>query len=131
MDLGNAKAFKPNQIVKMKVSGFKKQRSVSQLGLLMACIKLVSDNTENPNWDTLNRAKLSLKASLNFVETSSCVVVENRVIIQYKSFSFKELPHMIACNLFDRAFPILGDVIGLTAEQLVQEAKKLMGGRCV
>ena len=82
--------YKDNQIVKAKVVGFQKQRSVAQLGLLMACINEVVKNTENENWSSKERSKLSLKAMLGYVDTSSSVVFENKVIVKYRSFSFKD-----------------------------------------
>lgn len=121
--------YKDNQIVKAKVQGFQKQRSIAQLGLMMACIKEVVKNTEQENWSSKDRAKLSLKALLNFVDSSASVVIDNKVIIKYRSFSFDNLKHMEACNLFDRAFPLLAGVIGKTAEELIYEAKKNMKKR--
>ena len=64
-DAENWSNYKDNQIVRAKVVGFQKQRSVTQLGLLMACISEVVKNTEDENWSSRERAKLSLKAMLN------------------------------------------------------------------
>ena len=125
-DSENWSNYKDNQIVKAKVTGFQKQRSVTQLGLMMACISEVVKNTENENWSSRDRAKLSLKAYLNYVDTSASVVFGKRVIIKYRSFSFDELKHMEACNLFDRAFPILAGVIGVTVDELISSAKENM-----
>ena len=125
-DSENWANYKDNQIVKAKVTGFQKQRSVTQLGLMMACISEVVKNTENENWSSRDRAKLSLKAYLNYVDTSASVVFGKRVIIKYRSFSFDELKHMEACNLFDRAFPILAGVIGVTVDELISSAKENM-----
>ena len=125
-DSENWSNYKDNQIVKAKVTGFQKQRSVTQLGLMMACISEVVKNTENENWSSRDRAKLSLKAYLNYADTSASVVFGKRVIIKYRSFSFDELKHMEACNLFDRAFPILAGVIGVTVDELISSAKENM-----
>ena len=125
-DLEKWSNYKDNQVVKAKISGFQKQRSVHQLGLLMACIKIVVDNTENENWSSKERAKLSLKAMLNYVDSSASIVYQNKVIIKYRSFSFKDLKHMEACKLFDRAFPLLAGVIGITEDELIANAKAKM-----
>ena len=118
--------YKINQIVKVKVTGYRKQRSATQLGLLMACIKLVADNSDNENWNTPGRAKLSLKAMLGYVDESCSVVVDNRVIVKYRSFAFSELSHMESVGLFDKAFPVLASVIGLQEGELIAEAKSRM-----
>jgi len=125
-DLEKWNNYKENQIIKAKVTGYQKQRSATHLGLLMACIKEVVDNTENENWSSRDRAKLSLKAMLGYVDTSASVVYQNRVIVKYRSFAFDSLKHMEACNLFERAYPILAGVIGVSVDELISEAKSKM-----
>jgi len=128
-DVVNWSNYKDNQVVKAKVTGFQKQRSIAQLGLMMACIQEVVENTEQENWSSKDRAKLSLKALLNFVDSSASVVFNGKVIVKYRSFSFDNLRHMEACNLFDRAFPLLAGVIGVTEEKLIRTAKENMKKR--
>jgi len=117
--------FKENQITKHKVSGVKKERSYLQLKMLHGCLKMVAANTENPNWDTLAKAKFSLKVALHFIKEDVVVVdKQGRVHFEYRSFGYDGLEHMEACKVFDRAWPILAAVIGVTEYELLEESRR-------
>jgi hypothetical protein len=117
--------FKPNQITTHKVTGSKKERSYLQLCMLLACIATVAENSEHPNWDTPKKAKFSLKVALHYVNEDVAIVdKKGRVIFQYRSFGYEGLDHMEACNLFDRAWPILASVIGVSVDVLLAESRK-------
>jgi len=115
--------FKENQVTQHKVTGSRKQRSWQQLKL-HACLKTVAENTENPNWNTPEKAKFSLKIALDYIN-SDAIVVDNRgnVHMQYRSFGYDDLGHMEACKLFERAWPILADVIGVSVDELLAEGE--------
>lgn len=117
--------YKENQITKHKVTGAKKQRSWQQLKMLHACLKLVSENTEDPNWNTPEKAKFSLKIALDYINRDA-IVVDKRgnVHMQYRSFGYQDLGHMEACKLFERAWPILAGVIGVSESELLGEADR-------
>ena len=117
--------LKDNQVSVWKLvsKGARKSRSFKQLSLVMAALRVVVANTENPNWDTVPKAKLSLKVALGYIDTDSAVVSPSgQVILNYRSFSYRDLGHMAACKLFDRAFPILAGVIGVDEEALLEMA---------
>ena len=120
--------LKENQVVLVKVlsKGFKKQRSYQQLKLFHAAISVVVANTDHPNWNTKAKAKLSLKVALNFVDESAMVYNERtgQVVVKYRSFGYDDLEHMEACRVFDRAWPILAKVIGVTGEELLDAAHR-------
>jgi hypothetical protein len=117
--------LKDNQVSVWKLvsKGARKSRSFKQLSLVMAALRVVVANTENPNWDTVPKAKLSLKVALGYIDTDSAVVSPSgQVILNYRSFSYRDLGHMAACKLFDRAFPILANVIRVDEEDLIEMA---------
>lgn len=117
--------YQENQITKHKIVGTKKQRSWKQLKMLHACLKLVSENTENPSWNTPEKAKFSLKIALDYINRDAIVVdKKGNIHVQYRSFGYADLPHLEACKLFDRAWPILADVIGVTEAELLREIAK-------
>ena len=119
--------FKENQISVWKCveKGVKKQRSYRQFNLFHAALRVVAFNSEDMNWDTLPRAKLSLKVALNYIHDDSAVVMpDGRVLLNYRSFSFKDLNHMEANRVFDRSWPILATVIGTTEAKLLEAAYK-------
>jgi hypothetical protein len=116
--------LKPNQVSvwTLQSKGVQKQRSFQQLKLVMAALRVVVANSEDPNWDTVAKAKLSLKVALSYIDPGSAVVSPGGVVLNYRSFGYEDLKHMEATLLFDRAFPILAKVIGVDSEVLVQNA---------
>ena len=117
--------LKDNQVSVWKLvsKGARKSRSFQQLKLVMAALRVVVANTENHNWNTVPKAKLSLKVALGYIDTDSAVVSPSgQVILNYRSFSYRDLGHMAACKLFDRAFPILAGVIGVDEGDLLEMA---------
>jgi len=119
--------FKPNQISVWKCieKGVKKQRSYRQFNLFHAALRVVVANTEDQNWRTVDRAKLSLKVSLGYIDTGSAVVgPDGEVVLNYRSFAFKSLSHMAANKIFDRSWPILANVIGVDADTIIEMAKR-------
>ena len=119
--------FKENQVTlfEVKTKGTTKQRSWEQLKLFGAALRVVVTNTEDQNWNTLDKAKLSLKIELNFVDQNAIVYNERtrQVVVKYRSFGYDGLRHMEACNVFNRSWPILAKVIGVTEETLIEMAK--------
>jgi len=119
--------IKENQVLVLKVvsQGVKKKRSFQQLKLFMQAIRVVVYNTEDPNWETVDRAKLSLKVALGFIDPNSAVVApDGSVVLNYRSFGYENLPAMEANHIFDRAFPVLAKVIGVDVDALLEMAKK-------
>lgn len=129
-DLDRWSEYKDNQVLRCKVSGFRKQRSVEQLGLFMACCALVADNTDNPQWNTQEKVKFQVKVALHFVDESVVAVrSDGTVVFQYRSLSFSQLQHMEACRFFDRAFDVLADFLGVSVTSLIETAQEQMGRR--
>lgn len=116
--------YKENQVTKHRVTGSRKERSWQQLKMLHACLKLVADNTEDKNWNTPEKAKFSLKIALNYINEGLIVVdKQGNVHVQYRSFGYADLPHMEANMLFDRAWPILAGVLGISVDELLAEGR--------
>lgn len=126
-DIAAYDEIKENQVAlfKLQTKGATKQRSWDQLKLFGAALRVVVTNTEDPNWNTLAKAKLSLKVKLNFVDENAIIYDEARkqIVVRYRSFGYDGLKHMEACNVFNRSWPILAGVIGVTEETLIEMAK--------
>lgn len=123
-DAAKLAEFYDNQPLKAKITGTRKERSWQQLKMLHSCIKTVSDNTDNPNWNTPEKAKFSLKIELDYINRDTLVVdKKGNVKVQYRSFGYDDLPHAEACHLFDRAWPILAGVIGVSVDELLAESR--------
>lgn len=123
------KEYKPNQIVKLKITGVQKPRSIKQIGTYFACCKLVSENTEDQKWNDYKKVDWQLRNRLQFFDHDLTLVINGNVQFKVRSISFKNLKHAEACNYFDRAFELMGKFLGVTAEVLVEEAKSRMKTR--
>ena len=126
------KEYKQFQLVRVKTYsvGSKKERSVTQLGLIYACIALWANNTDNLMLNTPDKAKFALKVALDFRDPNICFVRGDGVVqFQYRSFSFDTLDHMEACNIFERGFDFIAKSMGITKEKLISEAQARMGRR--
>lgn len=119
------KNFKPNQILRAKVSGIRKVRSVPQLRLFFACCRTVVDNTEDPNWNNVDKVKNQVKIALQFIDLNKSIVDEKGIFHpHYRSICFAELGHLEANNFFDRAWPILAKKIGVSVDDLLRNAER-------
>ena len=119
------KELKPNQPIECKVNelGAKKSRSVAQFNLFHAALRVVSHNTFDRNWNTLDKSKFSLKIELEYFDRDSAIVrPDGTVILGVRSFGFKALPHMEANDIFNRGFVVLAGVIGVDVDDLVHQA---------
>ncbi len=124
-DLEASKEFRDNQIVRAKIQGVKKERSYKQLKMFHGVLRTVAENARHPNWNNLPKAKFSLKVALNYVNEGVVAVDrQGTVHFSYRSFGYADLPHMEACNVFDRSWPILAKVLGITEKKLLENADK-------
>ena len=124
-----AKNLKENRIVKHKITTLsaEKERSVTQLNLLMAACQYFADNTENPHWDTKDKVKFQLKVATDFRDPDTVIVdPKGNVHFLYRSFSFDTLKHMEACRIFERCYEILAGGLGMSVEDLVRAVKEGM-----
>lgn len=121
--------FKNHQHVRLKAYsiGPQKQRSVEQLNLLMACCQLVADNMDNERFNTKEKVKFACKVHCHFVDENVVAVSPTGGIqFKYRSFSFSELKHMEACNIFEKCFEYMADLLGISKDKLISEAKARM-----
>lgn len=117
-------SFKENQILVAKVSGTTKERSLRQLRLFFACCRTVVENTEDINWNNVDKVKNQVKVQLQFIDMQKSTVVKGIFYPHYRSISFTELNFMGANNFFDQAFPILAKQIGISTQELLENAER-------
>ena len=115
--------FKNRQVVKCRVQGIKKPRSYEQLKLYWQCCQLVAHNTDDPDWHTKESVDFQVRVELRFYKKDRIKVVGNQVLMELCSISYKELPHIQACNYFDRAFEVMSKKIGVDVMTLLTEAQ--------
>ena len=113
--------YAENKIIDANLKGVTIPRSYEQLKLYFACCQKVSENTDDPQWET--------KEDVDFQCRVQCKIIDNiRVVhgiayIQVGSISYDQLSHLKACNYFDRAFDIMAKKIGVTVDELTAEAE--------
>ena len=93
----------------------------------MACAKITAENTDDHNWNTKDKVVEQVKIKVRFIE--SYMVVEGNVHMKTRSISFKNLPHMEACNFFERGFKEMASFLQVTVDELVEMAQERMGRR--
>jgi hypothetical protein len=120
-DVDQIADFPLNKILKAKVTGALKPRSYEQLQTFWCCCKTLCENSEDPNHATKDLVAEWVKVKLKYID--SWMVIDNIVHIKTKSISYKTLPHMMACNLFDRAFDLIAKTLGITRDELLANAK--------
>ena len=123
-DQEQVKEFKPNQIVKEKITGVKKPRSLLQFRMFHGVLRTCANNARHPNWNTVDKAKFSLKVALHYVDEGVTAVDRHGTVhFSYRSFGYADLPHMEACNVFERSWPILAKVLGVSVEKLLENVE--------
>ena len=102
----------------------KNPRSVRQLNMFFACCQTVADNTEDKYWNTKEKVAFQVKVALQFINLNETIVdPQGKVHFKYRSISFDELPHMEACDFFNRAWEVLAAKIGVTVEKLLENSQ--------
>ena len=123
-DLSSCKEFKPNQIVRAKISGIKKPRSLLQFRMFHGVLRTCANNARHPNWNTVDKAKFSLKVALHYVDEGVTAVDRHGTVhFSYRSFGYAGLPHMEANRVFERSWPILAKVLGVSVEKLLENVE--------
>ncbi len=127
-DLEISREYKQNQILRCKLYGVEKPRSVEQMNTYWATCQLVSENTENRLWSTKNKVDFQCRVELHFVDPDLVVVKpDGTVIFSYRSIAFVNLGHIEACGYFDRAFEVMAKFLGTTTDKLIEMVKDRIG----
>ena len=117
-DLTALKNYKENQILRATLVGVQKPRSYEQLKLYWACCKKVAENLEGKSKEDVD---FEVKFILRYIKAFR--VMNGIATAEVGSISFSELNHLDACNFFDRAFPVLAKMIGVSTEELLRNVK--------
>ena len=121
--------FKDNQIVRLKVTGTRKERSLKQLRTYFAACRLLSENTENGKWNTYKKVDWQLRNRLKFYDMSLTLVIDGNVQFKVRSISFKNLKHIEACDFFSRAYDLMAKYLDVDVDVFIEEVKSRCGGR--
>ncbi len=119
----NLKAFLPNQILKAKLTGTLKARSVEQNKWVHAMFRFVAHNTDDHEWDTPEKVKRNVKMALKFFK-DEVIVQGNKVFFELRSFRFDEMEQPEANMVYDQCKHICAAKLKVAPEVLEANAEK-------
>ncbi|HUT16965.1 MAG TPA: hypothetical protein VMW84_01555 [Acidobacteriota bacterium] len=117
------KSFAENQIIRGDLYGVKKPRSVLQNNWLHNMLKIVAENTDDPDWDTPEKVKRNVKIKMKFFK-DSVIVAKNRVYFELRSFAFDEMSHEEATVKYEEAKIICAKFLKVSPESLEANAQE-------
>ena len=116
------KAYQHNQIVRCKITGTRKQRSVQQNAWVHAMFRYVAANTDDPEWNTPEAVKYMVKRVMNFFDYVG--IEREQVFFKLRSFAFDRMEHNEANIRYEDCKNICAKKLGVDPEILEAEAKK-------
>ena len=116
------RAYKSNQMLRIQIYGTRKQRSVLQNRWVHAMFRIVAANTEDPEWDTLNKVKRKVKMAMHFFK-EDVTVQGNKVYFELRSFAFDKMEHNEANVRYEEAKNICAKKLGVDPKTLEAQAK--------
>lgn len=120
-------AYRRNQLVRCRITkvGAALMPSVEQNNTLHKCFELVADNTDHRS---KAHAKEACKIDIDYRDMGFVMVrPDGGIQFRYRSFSFTDLPAgRERDRVMDQAFHWCADQLGLTVEDMVEEAKSRM-----
>ena len=117
------RSYRPNQIVKAKISGIRKEASVPQFRMFHACMRTIADNTSDSQWNDLVKVKVQLKHLLNFFK-STVVLPDGSIHFELDSFAFSNYSKVFKEKIIERSLPILAKKIGITVDELLVNCER-------
>lgn len=123
-DQDESSCHKKNQVVTLRITGIMKPHSVKQMNTYWSACAMCAENTDDKHFNTKLKVDMQLRHFLHFVDPS-CTIVNrnNEVQFRYLSIAFKNLKQAERTNYFDQAFEQIGKWMGISADQVVEEAK--------
>jgi len=125
-----SKEFKLFQIVRNKIFGFKKERSLKQLGLYWdRCTHVAELLSDHENQLTKEDVDFDLKVQIAKKHPSMIKrfkVINGIVYMEPLSIKFENMEHLKACKYFDLAFDLMAKWLGISTKELLHNDK----GRC-
>jgi hypothetical protein len=115
--------FRANQIVKVKVKGTTKSRSVLQNQWIHVIFKKTAENSRDPDWQTPEMVKRNVKMAMRFFK-DEVIVHGNRVYFELRSFAFHEMEQSEANRVFSHAVEICAAHLGVEPETLKTESMR-------
>ena len=126
-----SKGYKLFQILKSKFWGIAKPRSVKQLNTYFACCKLSSEILSDHN-NIFSKEDIDFEVKTRVAKDNPSMIKRFKMIsgvmyIEPISVAFRNMKHLEACKFFDKGFPIMGKMVQMDSEELIEKAQEKMG----
>lgn len=122
-DMEKLKAYIPNQVLRAKITGNKRPRSVEQHRWIFGIFQIVASNSGDDGWNTVDKVKRNVKMMMQFF--SERFVVGDQVYFELKSFAFDQMPQEEANQVYEKAKEICAWKLGVDPNILEANAKNL------
>ena len=125
-----SKEFADNQVIRGKLYGVKKERSLQQLNTYWACCGFVAEQLSD-HLKIWTRNDVDFEVKIRVAKENPAMIkrfksVDGIVYMEPISIAIPNLPHIMACKYFDRAFPVIGSLIGMDDKSLIRETQARM-----
>lgn len=126
-----SKTYTLYQILKNKIWGIKKPRSVKQLNTYWACCNLAAEMLSDHE-NILSKDDVDFDVKTRVAKDNPAMIKRFKIIsgityIEPISVAFANLKHLEACKYFDKAFPVMSKMVNLDSEELIMKAQEKMG----
>ena len=121
-DLEALREYKDNQVLRGRITGVEKPRSLQQLRLYWQLCKVVAENTDD--WPTKDAVDFNIRVALDFRDPSRVAVrPDGQVQFYYRSIAFANLRHIEANDFFTKAFEVMAKKLRVTVDELLANAE--------
>ena len=130
-DVEELKNYPMHKILKARITGAVKERSLLQLRLYWgACRYLAKQLSDHEN--ILNELDIDFDTKTRVAKENPAMIKRFKMIggvmyIEPISISFPNLKHLDACKYFDKAFLIMADMVNMKVDQFIAMVKATFG----
>ena len=124
------KKYKHNQILRAKIYGVEKERSYKQLNTYWACAGFVAEQVSD-HLNITTRGGVDFETKVQSAQENPAIIKRFKEVggITYMepiSIAIPNMNHIEACKYFDIAFKVMGNLVNMTAEELIRETQARM-----
>ena len=122
-DIDELKTYPFHKILKNKITGELKERSLIQLRLYWGACRFLAKQLSD-HQHQFDAADIDFEIKRRVAKKAPALVkvfnlLDGGNAVGFISIAMKNMKHLEACRYFDKAYPLMGDMIGKTADEFV------------
>lgn len=126
-DREKSKEFKLFQVVRNRIFGFEKVRSLKQLGLYWIRCKNIAEMISDHETQYTDK-DIDFKVKIQVAKQHPSLIKRFQMItgilfVEPISISYENMKHLIACKYFDFAYNVMSDMIGASIDEVFPALK--------